>query len=110
MQSRYGYGECAYTVEPRYNDVLGTMKMYLLYQVSHYIRVKKQGNIKSWDQQNYFDIGGFVISDLFITRFHCTCTCAKACEPALMKFVCASMRDVMISQHINASSLIAHIR
>ena len=30
-----------YTVEPRYNEVLGTMKITLLYQVSHYIRVKK---------------------------------------------------------------------
>ena len=40
-----------YTVEPRYNEVLGTMKITLLYQVSHYIRVKKQRNIKSWDQQ-----------------------------------------------------------
>ena len=30
------------TVEPRYTEVLGTMKFTLLYQVSHYIRVKKQ--------------------------------------------------------------------
>ena len=45
------------------------MKITLLYQVSHYIRVKKLRNIKSWDQQNYL-----VISDLFITRFHCTIT------------------------------------
>ena len=47
------------TVEPRYNEVLGTMKITLLYQVSHYIRVKKQSNIKSWDQQNYLVIRGF---------------------------------------------------
>ena len=47
------------TVEPRYNEVLGTMKITLLYQVSHYIRVKKQRNIKSWDQQNYLVIRGF---------------------------------------------------
>ena len=47
------------TVEPRYNKVLGTMKITLLYQVSHYIRVKKQINIKSWDQQNYLVIRGF---------------------------------------------------
>ena len=33
------------TVEPHYNEVLGTMKLTLLYQVSHYIRVKKQRNI-----------------------------------------------------------------
>ena len=47
------------TVEPRYNDVLGTMKITLLYQISHYIRVKKQRNIESWDQQNYLVIRGF---------------------------------------------------
>ena len=47
------------TVEPRYNEVLGTMKITLLYQVSHYIRVQKQRNIKSWDQQNYLVIRGF---------------------------------------------------
>ena len=47
------------TVEPRYNEVLGTMKITLLYQVSHDIRVKKQRNIKSWDQQNYLVIRGF---------------------------------------------------
>ena len=46
------------TVEPLYNEVLGTMKITLLYQVSH-IRVKKQRNIKSWDQQNYLVIRGF---------------------------------------------------
>ena len=28
------------------------MKITLLYQVSCYIRVEKQRNIKSWDQQN----------------------------------------------------------
>ena len=47
------------TVEPLYNEVLGTMKITLLYQVSHYIRVKKERNIKSWDQQNYLVIRGF---------------------------------------------------
>ena len=31
-----------YTVEPHYNEVLGTMKITLLYQVSHYIRGKKK--------------------------------------------------------------------
>ena len=46
------------TVEPRYNEVLGTMKITLLYQVSH-IGVKKQRNIKSWDQQNYLVTRGF---------------------------------------------------
>ena len=38
------------TVEP-HNEVLGTMKITLLYQGSHYIRVRNQRNIKSWDQQ-----------------------------------------------------------
>ena len=32
----------AYTVEPLYNEVLGTMKITLLYQVSRYIRVKNK--------------------------------------------------------------------
>ena len=40
------------TVEPHYNEVL-TMKITLLYQVSHYIRVKKHSKLsKSWDQQS----------------------------------------------------------
>ena len=30
------------TVKPRYNEVLGTIKITLLYQVSHYIRVKNK--------------------------------------------------------------------
>ena len=47
------------TVEPRYNEDLGTMKITLLYQVSHYMRVKRQRNTKSWDQQNYLVIRGF---------------------------------------------------
>ena len=47
------------TVEPRCNEVLGTMKITLLYQVSHYIRVKKHRHIKSWDQQNDLVITGF---------------------------------------------------
>ena len=46
-------------MKPRYNEVFGTIKIALLYQVSHYIRVKKQRNIKSWDQQNYLVIRGF---------------------------------------------------
>ena len=45
-ESKFGF---IYTVEPHYNEVLGTMKITLLYQVSHNIRVKKQRNIKSWD-------------------------------------------------------------
>ena len=30
------------TVEPRYNEVLGTMKITLIYQVSHYVSVKNK--------------------------------------------------------------------
>ena len=44
-------------MEPCYNKVLGTMKIALLYRVSHFIRVKKRR--KSWDQQNYLVIRGF---------------------------------------------------
>ena len=39
-------GKYLCTVEPRYNEVLGTMKSTLLYQVSCYIRVQKQRNTK----------------------------------------------------------------
>ena len=62
------------TVEPHYNEVLGTIKITLLYQVSHYIWVKKQRNsFKSWWPAKWpCYTEGFVISDLFITRFHCT--------------------------------------
>ena len=35
-----------YTVEPHYNEVLGTMKITLLYRVSHSIRVKKTKKYK----------------------------------------------------------------
>ena len=57
------------TVKPRYNEVLGTMQITLLYQVSHYIRVKKQRNIKSWDQQNYLVTRGFCyIRPLYINE------------------------------------------
>ena len=47
------------TVEPLYNEVLRTMRITLLYQVSRYIRVKIQRNIKSWDQQKDLVIRGF---------------------------------------------------
>ena len=38
-------------------------------------RVNKQRNTKGWDQHNYLERlleEGFVISDLFIMRIHCT--------------------------------------
>ena len=56
---KHCYEDLQYSVEPHYNEVLGTIKITMLYQVSHYIRVKKQRNIKSWDQQNYLVITGF---------------------------------------------------
>ena len=65
-----------------YNEVFGTMKITLLYQVSHYIRVNKQRTIKSWDQQNYVVIRGFCytfVSDLFITSFPCRISCMWQC-------------------------------
>ena len=40
-ESKFSWGNTC-TVEPLYNDVLGTMKITLLYQVSHYIKIKKQ--------------------------------------------------------------------
>ena len=51
MRSTLTAGELAvkgnrYTVEPRYNEVLGTVKITLLYPVSHYIRVKKTKKYK----------------------------------------------------------------
>ena len=49
----------SYTVEPHYSEDLGTMKITLLYQVSHYIRVERQRNIKSLGQENDLVIRGF---------------------------------------------------
>ena len=71
------------TVEPRYNEVLGTMNITLLYQgkfagpSSLYFFGKKERNIKSWDQPNvpcymYKRVICYGSKDLFITRFHCT--------------------------------------
>ena len=63
------------TVEPHYNEVLGTMNITLLYQVSHYMRVQKQRNIELGPAKlPCYTVRGLVISDLFIhvPRFHCT--------------------------------------
>ena len=61
LYSWWQFSTCLFTctVEPLYNEVLGTINVTLLYQVSHYIRVKEQRNIKSWDQQIYLAIRGF---------------------------------------------------
>ena len=59
-----------YTVEPCYNEVLGTMKITLLYQVSHYIRVKKPKKYKELDQQNYLVITGFCYKEVPLYSFN----------------------------------------
>ena len=41
LEWRSGSNQVNNTVEPLYKEVLGTMKITLLYQVSRYIRVKK---------------------------------------------------------------------
>ena len=68
------------TTEPRYNEVLGTIKITFLYQVSHYIRVKKQRNIKRLDQQNDLVIRGYCYIwplynevPLYMVLFHQIC-------------------------------------
>ena len=51
---------CIYTVEHLYNEVLGTMKIALLYRVSPLIyQDKKQRNMGSWSQQNNLVMVGF---------------------------------------------------
>ena len=42
---KFGSIKCS-TMEPHYNEVLGTIKITLLYQVSHYIRAKKNKKYK----------------------------------------------------------------
>ena len=53
------HGKVQCTVEPHYDEVLGIIKVGFLCQDSHYITVKKQRNIKSWDQQGCLVVGGF---------------------------------------------------
>ena len=74
----YIYSKLLSTVEPRYNEVLGAMKITLLYQVSHYIRVNKQRNIKSWDQQNYLVIRGFCYIRPLYNEVPLYCICIAA--------------------------------
>ena len=60
------------TVEPLCNEVLGTMRVALLYRVSRCVGVK---NREIWGagvcKVHGLVVEGCVISDLFITRFHC---------------------------------------
>ena len=57
------------------------------WKLPHYIgfliRVNKQSNIKSWDQQNYLVIRGFCYIDLVITRFQGTYTTGWTCWGSL---------------------------
>ena len=66
--------------KPCYNEALGTMKITSLYQVSHYIRVKNQRNIKSWDQQNDLVIRGFCYIRPLYNEVPLYCFCSK-CFP-----------------------------
>ena len=59
-------------MEPHYNEILGTMKITLLYQVSHFISGYKNKELQRAGTSIITLLEeGFVISDLFITRFHC---------------------------------------
>ena len=64
--------ELSSTVEPRYSEDLGTMKITLTYTGFSLYQGKKTKKYKELGQQNYLVIRGFCyIFDLFITRFHC---------------------------------------
>ena len=58
------------TVEPHYNEVLGTMKITLLYQGNKTKKYKELGPAKL---PCYKRVMLHCISDLFIMRFHCIC-------------------------------------
>ena len=47
------------TVGPRCGEVLGAMRVALLYRVSHCVRVKGQRGIGGWGRQDYLVMGGF---------------------------------------------------
>ena len=47
------------TVDPRCDEVLGTMKIALLYRDSHCVRLKGQRDIRSWSQQGDLVVRGF---------------------------------------------------
>ena len=57
------------TVEPHYNEVLGTMKITLFYQVYHYIRVKKTKKYKELGPAKLPRYKRILLYP--ITRFHC---------------------------------------
>ena len=66
---------CRSTVEPRYNEVLGTMESYLvMITVSHYIGIKKIKKYKELVTSKITCVitGFCYIKTYFITRFHCT--------------------------------------
>ena len=73
-----------YTVDSRYNKLLGPSEITLLYQnfvISGLQNNKIQRNFELWDQENYFVISDFVISVFFITRVHCIYLAAASLRP-----------------------------
>ena len=73
-----------YTVDSRYNKLLGPSEITLLYQnfvISGLQNNKIQRNFELWDQENYFVISDFVILVLFITRVHCIYLAAASLRP-----------------------------
>ena len=64
-------------MEPRYNEVLGTMKITLLYQVSHYIRAVAYAGFVQGGGFNHAGPekadGGGGDSDTFFFFFLCVC-------------------------------------
>ena len=55
-------------MEPHYNEVLGTMKITLLYQVSHRVKKKKSKELGLAKLLCYNRVLLYLTS---ITRFHC---------------------------------------
>ena len=94
------------------------MKITLLYQVSHYIRVKKQRNIKSRDQQNYLVIRGFCyirplynevpLYTVFIHLCHLSLKCAGY-NPAPDCFCLLVLADFIIVLIINQLVCFAYV-
>ena len=89
------------TVEPHYNEVLWTMKITLLYQVSHYIRVKKQRNIKSWDQKNDLVIRGFCYIRPLYNEVSTSCT-VVLCKNNLLLEISNRMISNFLYRHVGS--------
>ena len=65
-----------YTVETQYNEILGTEKFCLLYQIFCYISSQKHYKTKKMYSLGLEKLVCYirycVISDLFISSFHCS--------------------------------------